>query len=157
MQGGARVRTNVFVRDMDLAQHDRMDGRRLEVVADGLPLLGGAQLAIDTTMVSPLHRDGRARGGAAAHDGAALRQARTRKERTYPELAGEGSRARLVVLAAEVGGRWSEETAEFLSSLSWAKVRELPKDLQRDGRRSWLKRWKKLLVCTAAKGFRPRT
>ena len=89
-EGGARVRTNVFVRDMDLAQHDRMDGRRLEVVADGLPLHGGAQLAVDTTMVSPLHRDGRARRGAAAHDGAALRQARTRKERTYPELAGEG-------------------------------------------------------------------
>ena len=115
------------------------------------PLHGGAQLAIDTTMVSPLHRDGRARRGAVAHDGAALRQARTR--RTYPELAGEGGRARLVVLAAEVGGRWSEETAEFLSSLSWAKVRELPEDLQRDGRKSWLRRWKKLLGCTAAKAF----
>ena len=116
-------------------------------------LHGGAQLAIDTTMVSPLHRDGSVRRGAAAHDGAALRQARTRKERTYPELAGEGGRAGLVVLAAEVGGRWSEETVEFLSSLAWAKVRELPEDLQRDGRRSWLRRWKKLLGCTAAKAF----
>ena len=29
------------------------DGRRLEVVADGLPLFGGVQLAIDTTLVSP--------------------------------------------------------------------------------------------------------
>ena len=65
--------------------------------------------------------DGRARGCAAAHDGAALRQARTRKERTYSELAGEGGRARLVVLAAEVGGHWSEETTEFLSALSGAK------------------------------------
>ena len=59
-EGGARVRANVFVRDMDLAEHSRLDCRRLEVVADGLPLFGGVQLAIDTTMVSPLHRDGRA-------------------------------------------------------------------------------------------------
>ena len=36
------------------ALHDfnRLDGRRLEVVVDGLPLWDGAQLAIDTTMVS---------------------------------------------------------------------------------------------------------
>ena len=44
---------NVFVRDMDLHDFNRLDGRRLEVVVDGLPLWNGAQLAIDTTMVSP--------------------------------------------------------------------------------------------------------
>ena len=82
-----------------------------KVVADGLTLFRGAQLAIDTTMVSPLHRDGSARRRAADVDGAALEAARRRKERTYPELAGDGGRARLVVLAAEVGGRWSTETA----------------------------------------------
>ena len=51
-EGGARVRTNVFVR--------APDGRRLEVVVDGRPLFGGSQLAIETTMVSPLHTDGSA-------------------------------------------------------------------------------------------------
>ena len=51
-EGGARVSTNVFVRDMDLAVHNALDSRRLEVVADGLTLWRGAQL-IDTTMVSP--------------------------------------------------------------------------------------------------------
>ena len=40
---------------------DVHDGRRLEVVADGLPLFGGVQLAVDTTLVSPLHCDGTAR------------------------------------------------------------------------------------------------
>ena len=30
----------------------RVDNRRLEVVADGWPLFHGAQLAVDTTMVS---------------------------------------------------------------------------------------------------------
>ena len=38
--------------------------RRLEIVVDGLLLISGAQLAVDTTMVSPLHRDGTARRGA---------------------------------------------------------------------------------------------
>ena len=36
-EGGARVLTNVFVRDMDLAVHDALDSRRLEMVADGCP------------------------------------------------------------------------------------------------------------------------
>ena len=57
-EAGARVWTNVMVRDMDLVPNDRIDNRRLEVVADGLPLFGGAQLAIDTTLVSALRRDG---------------------------------------------------------------------------------------------------
>ena len=35
-------------------------GRRVEVIADDLPLWHGAQLAIDTTLVSPLHGDGTA-------------------------------------------------------------------------------------------------
>ena len=50
-EAGARVSTNLFVRDLDLpvARHD---GRRLEVVADGFPLFNGGQFAIDTTLVS---------------------------------------------------------------------------------------------------------
>ena len=88
-----------------------------------LTLWRGAQLAIDTTLVSPLRRDGTARARAANHDGAALEDARRRKEATYPELSGEGGRARLVVLAAEVGGgRWSVETAQFLTALAKARA-----------------------------------
>ena len=58
--------------------------------------------------------------------GEALRRARARKERTYPELAGEGGRARLVVLAAEVGGRWSDEASQFVRSLAWAIAQSAP-------------------------------
>ena len=104
-EGGARVSTNVMVRDLDLSQAPGVDGRRFEVVAEGLSLFGGAQLAIDATLVSALHGDGTARAGSATRPGAALVVARRRKERTYPELAGEGGRARLVVLAGEVGGQ----------------------------------------------------
>ena len=46
-EAGGRVRTNVLVRDMDLPEPGVADARRLEVVVDGLPLRGGAQLAVD--------------------------------------------------------------------------------------------------------------
>ena len=111
--------TNRMIRDMDL------DGRRVEVVADGL-LLGGVQLAIDTTLVSTLHCDGCPRRGAAHTDGVTLVAVRRRKERTYPEFVGPRSRARLVVLAGEVMGRWSPETRSFLSKLAKAKARSEP-------------------------------
>ena len=62
-EAGARVSTNLHVRDMDLAEFNNLDGRRLEVVADGLTLWQGAQLAFDTTLVFPLRRDGSARLG----------------------------------------------------------------------------------------------
>ena len=71
----------------------QLDGRRLEVVVDGLPLWNGAQLAIDTTMVSPVRSDGIARAGTATINGKALDVARARKARRYPELSGEHGRA----------------------------------------------------------------
>ena len=51
-EAGGRVTTNVRVQDMDLLPLHHLDNRRLEVVVDDLPLFRGAQLAIDTTMVS---------------------------------------------------------------------------------------------------------
>ena len=52
-EAGAAVATNVLVRDPNL-QAARQDERRIEVIALGLPLWGGSQLAVDTTLVSPL-------------------------------------------------------------------------------------------------------
>ena len=116
-EGGGRVATNLFLRDLDVPV-PVTDSRRLEVVCDGLPLFRGAQLALDTTLVSPVCSNGEPRGRSAVEDGAALSSARRRKARTYPELCGPHSRACLVVLAAETGGRWSEEAHSFLSQLA---------------------------------------
>ena len=58
-------------------------------------------------MVSPVRRDGTARQ-CAMTDGAAMTQARRRKERTHPELAQVHGRARLVVVACEVGADGQE-------------------------------------------------
>ena len=103
-EAGGRVSTNVFIRDLDLAEFNALDNRLVEVIADGLPLWQRAHMAIDTTLVSLLCGDGAARGRAADHSGSALKEARRRKE---SELVGEEGRARLVVLAAEggVGGQ----------------------------------------------------
>ena len=77
---------------------------------------------IDTTLVSPLDASGAARRHQRQYQGAALRLARRAKERTYPELM-RSQRCRLVVLALEVGGRWSPEApSSFASSLAAGPV-----------------------------------
>ena len=78
-----------------------------------------------------------------------LAAARRNKART---CGGDG-RARLVVLAAEVGGRWSEEARKYLSALATAKARPAPVLLQPSVRAAWLHRWRGLLACTAARSF----
>ena len=88
-EAGARVRTNVMVRDLDLLPHDRVDNRRLEVVADGLSLHGGAQLAIDTTFVSPLARDGSVKRGCRPH-GRSSSGGSQKAERAHLPGAGRG-------------------------------------------------------------------
>ena len=45
-EAGGRVRTNVFLRDLNLGVGGVLDNKRLEVVVDGLPLFNGAQLAV---------------------------------------------------------------------------------------------------------------
>ena len=50
-EAGGRVTTNVMVRDLDLPVLNATDSRPWEVVVDGLPLFGGSQLAVDTTLV----------------------------------------------------------------------------------------------------------
>ena len=81
-EAGGRVVTNMLVRDINFGVPVAGDSRRLEVVVGGLPLHGGVQLALDTTLVSSVRGDGEPRRGAADTDGVALFQARKRKERT---------------------------------------------------------------------------
>ena len=73
--------------------------------------------------------------------GIALEAARRAKERKYPELAGRGGRARLVVEGAEVGGRFSSETSQFLRGLVSAKVRGVPPPLKGKAAAAWMRRW----------------
>ena len=104
-EGKARVATNVFLRDMNV-DVSLADSRRIEVLANGLPLCQGVQMAVDKTFVSRVSRDGsaRARAGADRVPGKAAADAGQRKRQTtYPKLLA-ARRCRLVVLALEVGG-----------------------------------------------------
>ena len=77
-----RVTTNVMIRDLDLIQPGVMDARRLEVVVDGLPLFGGAQLAVDATLVSAIRSNGTARRRPDRIDGVAGKYVEGRSART---------------------------------------------------------------------------
>ena len=71
-----------------------------------------------------------------------------RKGLTPEPLPGAGGRARLVILAGEVGGRWSPETAHFLRALAVAKARDVPSILQASVE-AWFRRWSNILSCAA--------
>ena len=77
-EAGATVRTNVRLRDMNVAV-PAGDERRIEIVAQGLPRQRGAQLAIDVTLRSPLGADGQPKPRAAEEDGVAAAAARADK------------------------------------------------------------------------------
>ena len=113
------------------------NARRLEIVVECLTIFDGAQLAIDTTMVSPFQLDGTARRRAADHNGAALDDARKRKERTYFWLVGGRGRAPLV-LGAEVGGMVRGNSGQRTSGMKC---------------RAWLCGWRNLLRCPAARAL----
>ena len=150
-EAGARVATNMLLRDMNVfvARHD---DRRLEVVANGLPLWGGAQVAVDTTLVSPVRGDGRPQPRAAWDAGACLRRAERRKATTNPEL-GASRRCRLQVVALEVGGRWSPGACKFLRLLAKSKARGVPEAVRKAAQVAFLARWSGMVAVAAARAF----
>ena len=79
-------------------------------------------------------------------DGVSLEEARRTKERKCPELAGNGGRARLVVVAAEVGGRFSAEANQFLRGLVSTKVRGVPDILKGKAAAAWSRIWRSIGV-----------
>ncbi len=135
-----------MLRDMGIPGVSTSDGRWLEVVATGLPLAGGAPLAVDATMVSPLHADGTPWPAAATRAGAALARAEASKVRTYPELAASPL-VSLTTLACEVGGRWSQKCCDVVTQLARAKARESPRRLRTSAFCVFQARWWSLLSC----------
>ena len=150
-EAGAVVREGGKLRDLNIAIAAG-DNREIEVLANGLPVRGGAQLAIDITLRSPLTASGEPHPRAAGEDGIAANAARGDKSSKYPELVA-GGRCSLVVLALETGGRMSAETVEFLQELAFAKSREAFPAVRRAAGLAWQLRWTRMLSCTAARSW----
>ena len=72
--------------------------------------------------------------------------------RTYPELQ-RGGRCKLVVVALEVGGRWSEEAAEFVRLLAKCRSRAAPTSLRQATAQAFIARWSALLTHAAQTAF----
>ena len=149
-EAGARVQTEVRLHDFISTRAG--DERRIDVLASGLPCFGGSQLIIDATLRSTLTRDGEPRARSMWQDGAVLIDARRDKERSYPELVA-CNRGRFVVLALDIGGRFSEETADFLKQLAWARARASPSYLQKATAHAFERRWSRMLAVTASSSF----
>merc|ERR1711904_716877 len=62
------------------------------------------------------------------------------KERKYADIAAS-SLADLVVLAGEIGGRWSEEACDWIRYLAKIKARQQHPLLQRSVQLAWSDRW----------------
>ena len=147
-EAGAKVQTDVFLRNLNMAVHPS-DNRRIEVIASELPCFAGAQLAIDVTLRTSCTARGAPKSRADVSNGVVCDAARYDKERKYPELL-EARRCKLVVLALEVGGRFSKETMTFLEELAWARGRSAPIALRFSACLAWRRRWSRVLGVAAA-------
>ena len=83
-------------------------------------------------------------------DGVALKEARRSKKTTYTELCRGDGKARLVVIAGKIGGRWSQETKDFLWCLACEKSKSFPRLWEVSVRVGWYKRWCCCLACSTA-------
>ena len=122
------------------------------MLAQGLPCRKGRQLAIDITLRSVLTGDGKPRPRAAGEDGVVAEGARQDKADTYPELV-TARRCELIVLAIETGGRWSTEAASFIEELATARARDAPARLLPSARRTWRRRWARMLAVACGTAF----
>ncbi len=123
---GEASHTNIYIAFKLKHDHvETQDERRIEVIANCLPLWGRAQLAVDTTLASSLTRAGQPRMRREKYRGRALSDAKRNKERTYPEFF-QDRQCRLVVLEIELGGRWSDEASTFLRFLAGTEARQAP-------------------------------
>ena len=102
--------------------------------------------------MSRLTSAGAPRRAAGRNAGAALVLARKAKERTYHELR-QSAQCKLVVLALELGGRWSTEAATFVKLLARLRARAVPAASRGPSISAFASRWSALLSFAAARAF----
>ncbi|CAK0807356.1 unnamed protein product [Prorocentrum cordatum] len=138
-EAGGRVVPQQLLRDTNAVVHNPLDRRQLDLVVYGISP-NGVPLCCDSTMVSPLRRDGWHRPRTFDTDGAALLGAERRKRRRYHELT-TGHSGRLMVLSCEVGGRWGRDSLQLVRLLAKQKARAAPALLRRSAELAYTNRW----------------
>ena len=145
---GATVRRNVKLRDVNV-HVDASDDREVEVLAAGLPIGLGAQLAFHITLRSVLTCCGAPRPNAAAVDGAVLTLV-TRK----PDIPNASQQSGVVSWLShskrEDGG--AAEALSFVEEMAQVRARNAPFRLCRSTFLAWRKRWTRMLSvsCTSS-------
>ena len=104
----------------------------------------GQALFCDVTVVSPLTRNGAPGPSARTTNGAALRRAERRKRTTYYDVH-NSQVAELLVLGAEVFGRWSEDALSLVRELIALKVQDVQPLLRGSATAAYTTRWWNLL------------
>ena len=140
------------VADLNLPAVQQVDDRRIELIANGLSLHNGSQLAIDATLFAPPSSTGQPRRRGGQFAASALHDARRAKERTCPELR-TARRCRLAVLAIEVGGRWSTEATHFLRQLAQSRARSVPRNIRAAAITAFIARWSATITHAAMHAF----
>ncbi|CAK0885381.1 unnamed protein product, partial [Prorocentrum cordatum] len=138
-EAGGRVVPQQLLRDTNAVVHNPLDRRQLDLVVYGISP-NGVPLCCDSTMVSPLRRDGWHRPRTFDTDGAALLEAERRKRRRYHEFT-TGHSGRLMVLSCEVGGRWGRDSLQLVRLLAKQKARAAPALLRRSAELAYTNRW----------------
>ena len=135
-----RITEIVLPRDTAVANIDPSDGRHIEIVVIGLPFAHGIPIAVDCTVVSPLHADGSPWPNAETRPGASFARAIASKHTTYPELV-TSNVLRLVVAASEVGGRLNSAGCQLLKIAAAHRAETEPEPLRSQAARNWESRW----------------
>lgn len=129
-EAGASVLDKQKLADRKLPGVRAGDHRQIEIFATNLSLKLGIPLACDAAFVSPLRANVEAKTRAATVDGAATAKAEEAKTKAYPELV-NSMRCRLIVLAGEVGSRWSGTCVWLINKMAEHRCKDAPKRLRK--------------------------
>ena len=140
-EAGAASSHRPLLRDLAVPDVADTDSRQLDIVAGGLSIYGGRTIVGDATLRSPISSRGDAQGVAATTDGATFPGARRDKATAYPELVLPSARHKFLVLASEVGGRFSEECVNLVPQLVNNKASNLSASDSKLFRLAYTRRW----------------
>ena len=113
----------------------------------------GSALVRRHASVAALQADGTPHPKTRTVPGASIERAEKRKPKKYREAARSRGRVKLLTLACEVGGRWSDQCLEFVRLLAKHKAKEAPPLMRRSAEYGWTARWWSLLSCAAQRSF----